>query len=228
MAISLIMVSRKRDRKAHSARCKRPTNCILCKRFEIQFYTRFLYSSLGGRLMQIVKESFKSSPTWETMQEHTAQTAGFSHKQPKATGLDTRPQTRSTTIVSSLSAFYIQYTYKHTHTDQPAGAGRGRPLRKPQGGASNSQGIFAYSFVPSLPSLSICMSLLVQRETVDPGSSEAPLRSHTLLEAAAISSPPRRADGLAPVLAGAEREPRGSGVATTAAAAAVVVVGLSR
>jgi hypothetical protein len=65
----------------------------------------------------------------------------LSNTEPRTTGPDTRPQTWSTTIVSSLPAFYIQYTYKYTHAEQPAGAGRARPLCKPQGGTSASTGV---------------------------------------------------------------------------------------
>lgn len=58
----------------------------------------------------------------------------------------------------------------------------------------------------------------------DPSSSEVPLPRHTPQAGAALSPLPRRAVGLAPVLAGAEREPRGSSAATAAAAAAAVAI----
>lgn len=72
---------------------------------------------------------------------------GSLNTQPRAGGLDTRPQIPSTTIVSSLPAFYIQYTYKYTHAEQPAGAGRARPLRKPQGGATAGRTVCTHFFV---------------------------------------------------------------------------------
>ena len=118
------------------------------------FIYGFLYSSfLDGA--NSASAALKTSPPWETTQEHAAFGCQvLSNTQPRAGGPDTRPQSQSTTIVSSLPAFYIQYTYKYTHAEQPAGAGRARPLRKPQGGATAGRTVCLHFFVPPHPSLS--------------------------------------------------------------------------
>lgn len=77
----------------------------------------------------------------------------------------------------------------------------------------------------SLLSLSIRLHLLGKSELGDLGSPEVPFRSHIPSAGVALSPLRRLAVGPAPVLAGAEREPRGSSAATAAAAAARLLFG---
>lgn len=142
--------------------------------------------------------------------------------QPWATGPDTRPQTGSTTIVSSLPAFYIQYTYKYTHAEQPAGAGRARPLCQPWGAEQRDSSRTPLSRpFPFLPSRGICGYLAVSGGTCGLEGFQA-LSSRATALCGCGATRACASTWYGPALAGAEREPRGSGAATSAAVAVAV------